>query len=96
MRDMIEDGTSGLLVRPGDSRSLASAMSRVLADDKLRASLGAGGKERVVRFTASTVVEQLEQVYANVAAPFRGIEGATVGPQGSVSHSRAQLLGETS
>jgi glycosyltransferase involved in cell wall biosynthesis len=96
MRDMVEDGTSGLLVLPGDSRSLASAISRVLADDKLRASLGAGGKERVVRFTASTVVEQLEQVYAKVAAPIRRIEGATVAPHGSVSDSRAQLLGGTS
>jgi glycosyltransferase involved in cell wall biosynthesis len=93
MRDMVADGASGLLVPPGDSRGLASALMGVLADDKLRARLGAGGKERVQHFTASVVVEQLEQVYARVASPFQRIEGVTAASEGSASDSRAHLAG---
>ena len=65
--DLIVDGESGLLVRPGDDRELAAAMGRVLADGGLRAQLGAGALEKVHAFTASAVAERLEAVYARVA-----------------------------
>lgn len=67
MVDMIVDGQSGLLVPPGDDRELAAAMGRLLADGELRTRLSAGAKDKVRAFTASSVVERLETVYARVA-----------------------------
>jgi glycosyltransferase involved in cell wall biosynthesis len=65
--DMIADGENGLLVPPGDDRRLSAAMDRLLKDAVLRARLAAGAAERVRWFTASSVVERLEIVYARVA-----------------------------
>jgi glycosyltransferase involved in cell wall biosynthesis len=42
-------------------------MDRLLTDADLRARLAAGAAERVQRFTASSVAERLETVYARVA-----------------------------
>jgi glycosyltransferase involved in cell wall biosynthesis len=65
--DMITDGENGLLVPPGDQGKLAGAMDRLLNDADLRARLAAGATERVRGFTASSVTERLEAVYARVA-----------------------------
>jgi glycosyltransferase involved in cell wall biosynthesis len=65
--DMIADGENGLLVPPADEGRLAAAMDRLLTDADLRARLAAGAAERVQRFTASSVAERLETVYARVA-----------------------------
>jgi glycosyltransferase involved in cell wall biosynthesis len=68
MVDMIEDGVSGVLVPPGDSAALAAAIRRLLADPRLRAELGEAGRERVRRFTASSVAARVENVYQEVGA----------------------------
>ena len=65
--DMIVDGENGLLVPPDDEYRLAAAMARLLNDADLRVRLGAGARERIQRFTATSVVERLESVYARVA-----------------------------
>jgi len=65
--DMVVDGETGLLVPPGDEYKLAEAIARLLNDTDLRIRLAAGAKKRVQRFTASTVAERLETVYARVA-----------------------------
>jgi glycosyltransferase involved in cell wall biosynthesis len=41
----VEDGRSGLLVPPRDPPALAAALARVLADQSLRETLGARGRE---------------------------------------------------
>lgn len=66
--DMIVNGESGLLVRPGDHSELATAMSRVLADGDLRSRLGSAALGRVRVFTASAVAGQLESIYTRIAA----------------------------
>lgn len=46
------DGETCLAVPPGDAGALAAALGRLLADDALRARIGAAGRERVLaRFT---------------------------------------------
>jgi glycogen synthase len=65
--DMIADGVNGLLIPPGDEDRLGAAMGRLLNDGDLRGRLAAAGRERVLQFTASSVVERLEAVYARVA-----------------------------
>jgi len=67
--ELIVNGESGLLVPPGDCRSLAEAMARLVDDAGLRVRLAAGAQDRVKGFTASAVVERLEAVYARVASP---------------------------
>ncbi len=44
--EIIEDGTSGLLVEPGDEAALAAAIRRVLTDDALARSLAEAGRAR--------------------------------------------------
>lgn len=65
--DMIADEENGLLVPPGDEYKLAVAIGRLLNDTDLRVRLAAGARERVREFTATTVAERLESVYARVA-----------------------------
>ena len=43
--DVVEDGSSGLLVDPADARALAGALERVLSDRPLAERLGAGARE---------------------------------------------------
>jgi glycosyltransferase involved in cell wall biosynthesis len=45
--ELIEDGTSGLLVEQADPMALASALQRVLRDEVLGARLTRGGLARV-------------------------------------------------
>jgi len=68
MVDMVTDGESGLLVAPGDAPALAAAMDRLLKDEGLRASLVDGARKRIAEFTATSVAERLEAVYARAAA----------------------------
>jgi glycosyltransferase involved in cell wall biosynthesis len=74
--DMVVNEESGLLVSPGDEHELAKGMDRLLGDPELRARLAAGARERVCQFTASSVAERLETVYARVA-PQAGISSNT-------------------
>lgn len=48
VKELIEDGVSGLLVPPQDPEALAMAMKTVMGDPGLVASLAAGGRERIV------------------------------------------------
>ena len=45
--ELVDDGTTGLLVPPQDAAQLADALRRVLSDADLRARLGAAGRRRV-------------------------------------------------
>ncbi len=68
LRDIVEDGKTGLLVPPGDANALRDAMQTLLADAPRREQMGAMGKQRVTNFQASTVVAQIERVYQEVLA----------------------------
>jgi glycosyltransferase involved in cell wall biosynthesis len=60
----ILDGETGLLVAPGDASALGVALDRLLADEVLRAKLGANARRIVVdRFSAGEMVRQYCGVY---------------------------------
>jgi glycosyltransferase involved in cell wall biosynthesis len=44
IRDLVEDGVNGLLVEPGDTETLATALVRVLSDRELAERLAAGAQ----------------------------------------------------
>jgi glycosyltransferase involved in cell wall biosynthesis len=61
--DLVEHGSSGLLVPPNDPASLADSMETLLADDQLHRKLSIGAQKRALQFDASSVVPQIEAVY---------------------------------
>lgn len=64
-RDAIEEGKSGLLVPPRDSRSLADAMICLAKDEAMRRRMGEAGRERVISiFDDQKVIDQIFRVYA--------------------------------
>jgi glycosyltransferase involved in cell wall biosynthesis len=59
-----EDGVTGLQVEPREPRALAAALARLLADDALRASMGAAGRARLeARFSLEQMVSGYRAVY---------------------------------
>ncbi len=57
-------GRTGFLFRPCDSQSLACAIERMIADDRLRQSMGVAGKWRVEQgFQFSMMMRNLERLY---------------------------------
>ncbi len=68
--DMIVEGETGLLVPGGDTDSLTTAMSRLLADSELREMLGRNARERAKIFTPEVVMPQLENLYYDTIRHF--------------------------
>jgi glycosyltransferase involved in cell wall biosynthesis len=66
--DLVEDGLSGLLVRPNDPRALADALLRILTDHDLRHRLAMGARARAEQFSTGAVVPRIEKVYASILA----------------------------
>ena len=66
--EIVADGETGILVPPADPQALRAAISRLIDDPALAASMGAAGRERVTAFQASTVVGQIEALYREVVA----------------------------
>lgn len=61
--DMVADGESALVVRPGDVKELATALGRITSDPQLRSELAYRARERVRGYLQSSVVRRVEQVY---------------------------------
>jgi glycosyltransferase involved in cell wall biosynthesis len=63
LTDVVVDGKTGILVRPGAREAVAEAMRRLLADEGLRRRMGEAARERVKEFSPQAVVPQFEQAY---------------------------------
>ena len=65
--EIVDDGTTGILVAPGDAVGLARAL-RALADDPAkRERMGeAAAQNARQRFTADRMLDEIEQVYATL------------------------------
>ena len=67
--ELIEDGTHGLLVPPGDPAALARAIARVLADPGLARRLGDAARARArERYGREAMVRRFEDFYADLVA----------------------------
>ncbi|MBS1878053.1 MAG: glycosyltransferase family 4 protein [Actinobacteria bacterium] len=63
LTDVVRDGETGLLVRPGDVTALRTALRRLFADAELRQRLGEAARRRALEFSPDVVVPQFEAAY---------------------------------
>ncbi len=68
---VIEDGHSGLVIRPGDPVALADAVERLATDAALRRRLGAGAKVRSAMFDVGAATREVEGIYQQLVGPAR-------------------------
>ncbi|MDN5872257.1 MAG: glycosyltransferase, partial [Nitrococcus sp.] len=67
--EAVRDGENGLLVEPGDTGALASAVNRLLAEPALARRYGAAGRVLVQRaFSIEAMVRGNLAVYAKISA----------------------------
>jgi phosphatidylinositol alpha-mannosyltransferase len=69
---VLEDGAAGVLVRRGDARDLARALSDLLADPARRARLSATGRRVAAEYDWSVVARRVLAVYETVVLPGSG------------------------
>jgi glycosyltransferase involved in cell wall biosynthesis len=70
--EVLGDGDSGLLVEPGSSEALASALVRMLGDADLRARFSRAGRRTAERYSWPSIAGQTEAVYAELLPPGQG------------------------
>ena len=63
---VVENGKTGLLAEPGNSKDLADKIIMLLKDKELREQMGRRGYERAKKFTWDKVAEQTINVYREV------------------------------
>lgn len=67
--ELIEDGVSGLLVRPGRPDQIAESISRLAGDAALCSQLGEAGRETILReFDIRRSGEQLQSLFGSVVS----------------------------
>jgi glycosyltransferase involved in cell wall biosynthesis len=66
--EIVADGTTGVLVEPGDDAQLADAIAALIRDDARRDRMGRAAQDRVRTFRAGAVVPRLEAIYRDVLA----------------------------
>jgi glycosyltransferase involved in cell wall biosynthesis len=67
VRAVVSDGTTGLLVPPGDSEAVAAALEKLLHDSDLRTRMGAAGREHVRdRFDKARLISDIKNLYRDL------------------------------
>jgi len=76
--DLVRDGITGFLVRPGDAAALAAAVARLAADPALRAAQGTAGRRMVLARTWPALCDELIGHYGDVLESANASERAAV------------------
>jgi glycosyl transferase family 1 len=68
--ELVVDGQTGMLARPGDSTALAQALEQLLRDPELRLRFGRAGRDRIeqhfqIKQTVEPLIEMLERSCSN-------------------------------
>jgi len=66
--DLVRDGVTGFLVRPGDGAAIADAVARLVANPTLLAAQSAAGRQMVLARTWPALCDELMDHYAEVLA----------------------------
>ncbi len=65
--EVVEDGTTGLLVPPGDPSAFGDAVARLLSDDALRRKMGEAARESAARrFSVERYAKDVEDLYVRL------------------------------
>lgn len=67
VRDLVEEGRTGLLVPQGDEAALTAALRRLTGDEDLRRRLGTAGRDRARDYAPPRVVARWERLLADTA-----------------------------
>lgn len=68
IREIVEDGETGVLVEPKNSHALAEAILRVQLDDGFRSEIGENLRKAVLpRYTLSRMVQQTQDLYLKLS-----------------------------
>ena len=65
--EIIRDGESGFLVRPGDVDGFAERICRLIEDDGLRRRMGAASAEQSERFRIDRIMAEWERLFQSLA-----------------------------
>jgi glycosyltransferase involved in cell wall biosynthesis len=63
LREVVQDGSTGRLVPPGDPAALAAALDDLLDDSELRKRMGEAAREATLQFGVRNVVPRIIEVY---------------------------------
>jgi colanic acid/amylovoran biosynthesis glycosyltransferase len=65
--ELIEDGVTGILTTPGDATAFADALGRLVAEPRLRKSMGQAARRRIVaRFSHTAQVDRLLAMWSRI------------------------------
>ena len=71
--EAVEDGVTGILVPPANSRKLADALVRLLKNSTLRQAMGKAGRRRVESlFSLEKTIKEIEDSYHNILSQSQG------------------------
>jgi len=65
--DLVDHGSTGLLVPPGDAPALCAAMATLIDNPDLRRHMATRARLKAKGLTASAIVPRIERIYADVA-----------------------------
>jgi glycosyltransferase involved in cell wall biosynthesis len=67
VEDVVEDGVTGYLVRPGDTHAAAERLALLAADPELRRRMGETGRAQVLeRYAVDRLVEDVDRLYRSL------------------------------
>jgi glycogen(starch) synthase len=81
--EIVQDGGTGLLVRPRDPDALAAAIDRVLGDPVLSARLSANAARRAPAYDLDRVGAEIEQLYRELAFEREPVREGLLAPAGA-------------
>jgi glycosyltransferase involved in cell wall biosynthesis len=86
--DVVDDGKTGILVPPNDSEALAQALIKLLLDGELRRRMGEAGRAKIdAKFSARTMVSQIEKVYEELIGERTYTDGKMMHPDKKGIHT---------
>ena len=90
--EIVDDGSTGLLVEPGNAEALAGALARLLDDCALRTAMGVAGRRRYLeRFTMEPFYDRILSIYES-ATRTTTIETAGDESRGEAATDRMRVL----
>ncbi len=67
-KEIIENGKSGILVKPDDPKAMAAAIEKLVSDDKLRKRMGAEARKRAKKYSIEKSVTKTLAIYSKLLA----------------------------